>query len=44
VFSFLGLLDLSFVRAEGIALGPDAVAAALQTAEAQLHAALRRAA
>jgi len=44
VFGFLGLVDLSFVRAEGIALGPDAVAAALASAETQLHAALRRAA
>ncbi len=44
VFGFLGLTDLAFVRAEGIAMGPDAVAAALLAAEAQLHAALRRAA
>ena len=44
VFGFLGLVDLAFVRAEGIAMGPDALAAALASAEAQLHAALRRAA
>jgi len=44
VFGFLGLTDLAFVRAEGIAMGPDAVAAALLAAEAQLHDALRRAA
>jgi len=44
VFGFLGLVDLAFVRAEGIAMGPDALAAALASAEAQLHAALRKAA
>jgi len=34
--AFLGLKDVTFIRAEGVAMGPDAVKAAMQTAEAQV--------
>ena len=36
VFGFIGLTDISFVRAEGVAMGEDAVKNALQTADAQI--------
>jgi FMN-dependent NADH-azoreductase len=41
VFGFIGLTDVTFVRAEGVAMGPDAVKAAMQTAEAQVTEALK---
>jgi FMN-dependent NADH-azoreductase len=44
VFGFIGLSDVSFVRAEGIAMGPEAAAAALKAAEAQVGAVLGKAA
>jgi FMN-dependent NADH-azoreductase len=44
VLGFIGLTDISFVRAEGIAMGPEAAAAALHAAEAQLGAVLGKAA
>lgn len=44
VLGLLGLTDISFVRAEGLALGPDAAAAAIESAQAQAVAALRDAA
>ncbi len=44
VFGFLGLADVSFVRAEGVAMGPEAAAAAMQAAEAQLGVAIGAAA
>lgn len=44
VFQFIGLTDVSFVLAEGVAMGPDAVAAAMQTAETHVAAALQNAA
>lgn len=40
----LGLTDISFVRAEGLSLGPDAASAAIEAAEAQAVAAVRDAA
>ena len=39
--AFLGLKDVTFIRAEGVAMGPDAVKAAMQTAEAQVNEALQ---
>lgn len=36
VFGFLGVTDLRFVRAEGVAMGPDAKAQALTTAEGEI--------
>jgi FMN-dependent NADH-azoreductase len=36
VLGFVGLTDVSFVRAEGIAMGPEAANAAMQAAEVQL--------
>jgi FMN-dependent NADH-azoreductase len=39
--AFLGLTDVTFVRAEGVAMGPDAVKAAMQTAETQVNEALK---
>jgi FMN-dependent NADH-azoreductase len=44
VLGFIGLHDVVFVRAEGVAMGPDAVTAALEAAEAQLQQALVKAA
>jgi FMN-dependent NADH-azoreductase len=41
VFGFIGLHDVSFVRAEGVAMGEDAVKNALQTAKTQLAEAVR---
>lgn len=35
-FGFLGITDVTFVRAEGLALGPDARTAAIATAEAEI--------
>jgi FMN-dependent NADH-azoreductase len=40
VFAFVGLKDVSFVRAEGVAMGEDAVKAAMATADAHLAKAL----
>ncbi|MBV8250582.1 MAG: FMN-dependent NADH-azoreductase [Comamonas sp.] len=37
IFGFMGLTDVSIVRAEGIGMGPDAKAAALQTAKAKIE-------
>jgi len=39
VLGFLGITDVSFVRAEGVAMGPVAKAAALAAAEAAIAAA-----
>jgi FMN-dependent NADH-azoreductase len=36
VFGFLGLTDIFFIRAEGVALGPEAAEAAMRVAEGQL--------
>ncbi len=36
VFGFLGITDVSFVRAEGVSMGPDAVSKALQAADQQI--------
>lgn len=35
-FGFLGITDVTFVRAEGLALGPDARTAAIATAESEI--------
>ncbi|MFD1612094.1 FMN-dependent NADH-azoreductase [Sphingomonas tabacisoli] len=35
VFGFLGVTDVTFVRAEGVAMGPDARDAAVETAKAE---------
>ena len=43
VFGFLGLSDISFIRAEGVAMGDAALSAALQTAERQLQAVVHEA-
>ncbi len=43
VFGFFGITDVRFVRAEGVALGPDQRAAALRQGEADIAAALLRA-
>lgn len=37
IFGFLGITNVSFVRAEGVSLGEASLAAALQTAEHDLH-------
>jgi FMN-dependent NADH-azoreductase len=39
--AFLGLKDVTLVRAEGVAMGPDAVRAAMQTADTQVKHALK---
>ncbi|APW38116.1 FMN-dependent NADH-azoreductase [Rhodoferax koreense] len=36
LFGFLGVTDVRFVRAEGVAMGPDAKASALASAEAEI--------
>jgi FMN-dependent NADH-azoreductase len=36
VFGFLGLTDVSFIRAEGVSMGPEAARNAMQSAEHQL--------
>ena len=36
VFGFLGVTDVSFIRAEGVAMGPEAAKNAMQSAERQL--------
>ena len=41
VFHFIGLRDVSFVRAEGVAMGEDAVKAAMQAAEGHLAQAVQ---
>jgi len=38
VFGFFGITDVRFVRAEGVAMGPDAKAQALSTAEGEIRA------
>ncbi|MDP3420727.1 MAG: FMN-dependent NADH-azoreductase [Thiobacillus sp.] len=38
VFGFFGITDVRFVRAEGVAMGPDAKAQALTTAEGEIRA------
>lgn len=38
VFGFFGITDVRFVRAEGVAMGPDAKAQALTQAEREIHA------
>jgi FMN-dependent NADH-azoreductase len=38
VFGFLGLTDISFIRAEGVSMGPEAARNAMQSAENQLLA------
>lgn len=40
VLGFIGLTNISFVRAEGVAAGPDGALHAMQTAESQLAAAV----
>ena len=40
VFSFLGLTDVDFVYAEGLAMGPDAEQTALDSAYAQIEEAV----
>ena len=42
VFGFLGLTDVSFIRAEGVALGDVAVKNALDVAEGQLNETLKK--
>lgn len=37
LFGFFGITDLRFVRAEGVAMGPDAKTAALATAESEIR-------
>ena len=37
VFGFLGMTDVSFIYAEGLAMGPDAEAAALASATQQIE-------
>ncbi|MBE0589838.1 MAG: FMN-dependent NADH-azoreductase [Hydrogenophaga sp.] len=37
VFGFFGITDVRFVRAEGVAMGPDAKAQALVTAESEIQ-------
>jgi len=39
--AFLGLKDVTLIRAEGVAMGPDAVKAAMQSAEAQVNEVLQ---
>ena len=43
LFGFLGLSDISFVRAEGVSMGDEALSAALETAGAQLQDVVRQA-
>ena len=38
VFGFLGITDVRFVRAEGVAMGPDAKAAAMASATKEIEA------
>ena len=38
LFNFLGITDVRFVHAEGLAMGPDAKAQALSTAETEIRA------
>jgi FMN-dependent NADH-azoreductase len=38
MFGFMGITDVSFVRAEGVAMGPEAKAKALETAQAMIEA------
>ena len=38
IMGFMGITDVRFVRAEGVAMGPDAKAQALQTAETEIRA------
>ena len=40
VLGFLGLTDISFIRAEGVSMGPEAARNAMQSAENQLMEAL----
>lgn len=42
IFNFLGMTDVSFIRAEGVYMGESAVVAAMQNAEAQLKEVLER--
>jgi len=42
VLGFIGLSDISFVRAEGVAMGPEAAQAAMQLAETQLGEAVKK--
>ena len=42
VFGFIGVKDVSVVRAEGIAIGPDAAKAAMAAAEGHVQETLRR--
>lgn len=44
IFGFIGLNNVEFVRAEGIAMGPDAATAAINAAEMQVSAVVKRAA
>ncbi len=44
VLEFIGLTDVTLVRAEGVSKGPDGLNAAMQSAEAQVAEALRHAA
>lgn len=37
IFGFMGITDLSFVRAEGVSMGDEALAKALQSAELQIQ-------
>lgn len=37
IFGFMGVTDVTIVRAEGVAMGPDAKAAALEAAKAQIE-------
>jgi FMN-dependent NADH-azoreductase len=39
VFGFFGITDVRFVRAEGVGMGPDAKARALETAEGEIRVA-----
>ncbi len=41
VLGFIGLTDVSFIRAEGVAMGEDAVKRAMQSAEGQLSEAIK---
>jgi FMN-dependent NADH-azoreductase len=38
VMGFIGITDVRFVRAEGVAMGPDAKAQALTVAEGEIRA------
>ena len=40
VFGFIGITDLEFVRAEGIGIGPEQKAKAINDAHAEIHARL----